>query len=313
MAHPLFLSVSPEIKEAIEKNRPVVALESTIISHGMPYPENINTAIMLEKTVRENGAIPATIALIDGKFKIGLSADDIEFMATNKKIKKASRADLPGIISRKESAAVTVAGTMIGANLSGIKIFATGGIGGVHRGAEKTFDISADLEELSKTQVAVVSAGAKAILDLQLTLEYLETKGIPVVGYGTNEFPAFYTPKSGYFLSESVASPSEAALLLQNQWLLPHSGGVLFANPIPLDSSLDPKLIENAINSAIRKAEENGIKGKKVTPFLLEAVKEITSGKSLEANIALVQNNAQIASKIAVEFSKFRPPDLCKN
>ncbi|MFZ2958055.1 MAG: pseudouridine-5'-phosphate glycosidase [Candidatus Ozemobacteraceae bacterium] len=294
------IDFSAEVADARAAGKPIVALESTIIAHGMPYPANLETARLLEATVRENGAVPATIAILAGRFKIGLSAEDLEFLATAKNVRKASRADLPGVMSRREHAAVTVAGTMIGAALAGIPLFATGGIGGVHRGAETSFDISADLEELTKTPVSVVSAGGKAILDLALTLEYLETRGVPVVGFGTGEFPAFYYRESGLLLTERVDTPEEAAHLLDAKRRLGLAGGVLFANPIPAEAALDQKTIESAIVQAIADAGKKGISGKKLTPYLLGRLNEITAGKSLTANIALVKNNAAVAARIAV-------------
>ncbi len=298
------LDILPEIREALATHKPVVALESTIIAHGMPYPDNLKTAQMLEATVRQHGAVPATIAILGGVWKIGLSSADLEFLAVAKEVRKASRMDLGGVISRGLHAAVTVSGTMIGADLAGIRIFATGGIGGVHRGAPQTFDISADLEELGKTRVAVVSAGAKAILDLPLTLEYLETKGVPVVGFGTSELPAFYTRESGLKLVERVDTPEQAAALLHEHWQVPHSGGVLFANPIPSESAMPRAQIEGAIEDALKQAEREGISGKALTPFLLSALGKITAGASLTANIALVKNNAAVAARIAAALTR---------
>ncbi|MBF0408308.1 MAG: pseudouridine-5'-phosphate glycosidase [Candidatus Riflebacteria bacterium] len=300
------VNIHPEVQEAISKNKPVVALESTIISHGMPWPGNVETALLLEETVRANGAVPATIAIIEGVFRIGLDKKEVEFMGSEKNIRKASRADIPGVLAKGENAAVTVSGTMIGAHIAGIRIFATGGIGGVHRGAEKNFDISADLPELSKTPVAVVSAGAKAILDLPLTLEYLETLGVPVVGFKTSELPAFYYRKSGLMLNESVSSANEAARLMFMQWQLPDSGGILIANPIPEEDALDSQIINSAIESALKLADEKKIKGKALTPFLLKELEKITTGKSQKANIALVKNNAAVAAQIAVEYSNLQ-------
>ena len=300
-----YLDIKPEIQKAIARNHPVVALESTIISHGMPYPKNYETALLVEKTVAESGALPATVALMDGKIKIGLSPDEIRFLAEQgTKVIKTSRRDLPYILSKKLTGATTVSATMIAASLAGIKIFATGGIGGVHRDAAETFDISADLTELSKTNVAVVCAGIKAILDLPLTLEYLETSGVPVLGYQTNELPAFYTRKSGYTVDYRMDSPSEIADLLQTKWELGLQGGVVIANPVPQHAALDYDLMTQAIDKAIEEQNKSGIKGKESTPFLLAKVKELTQGKSLEANIELVLNNARLASKIAVELNK---------
>ncbi len=299
-----YLEILPEIRQALAQNKPVVALESTIISHGMPYPENIKTAKELEGIVRENGAVPATIAILNGRMKVGLSDSDLEFLATSKDIKKASRRDIPYLISQKLHGATTVAATMIIARLAGIKVFVTGGIGGVHRGASETFDISADLQELTKTDVAVVCAGPKAILDIGLTLEYLETHGVPVVGFNTNEMPAFYTRKSGFLVNIRLDSEKEIAELLKAKWELGLQGGVVIANPIPEEFEMDHVLINNAIEKALIQAEESNITGKKITPFLLDAIKEITKGKSLTSNIELVKTNARVGSKIAVELAQ---------
>ena len=300
-----YLNIHPEIQKAIENNQAVVALESTIISHGMPYPKNLETALMLEDEVRKNGAIPATIALIDGQIKIGLTKDELTFLAIEGlKVIKTSRRDIPYVLANKLTGATTVAATMIAANKVGIKIFATGGIGGVHRGASTTFDISADLQELAKTDVAVVCAGIKAILDLELTLEYLETLGVPVLGYQTEELPAFYTRKSGFKVDYKMQNPKEIADLLKAKWNLNLKGGVIIANPIPKESSLDFNVMTNAINQAITEQKKLGIKGKESTPFLLSKVKEFTQGKSLASNIELVKNNVILAAKIAVEYRK---------
>ena len=299
-----YISVQPEVQKALDKNQPVVALESTIISHGMPYPKNLETALLLEKSVRENGAIPATIALIDGKIKIGLSTLELEFLAKEGvRVIKTSRRDLAYVLSKKLTGATTVATTMIAAAKAGIKIFATGGIGGVHRGASDSFDISADLQELARTDVAVVCAGIKAILDLQLTLEYLETMGVPVLGYQTDELPAFYTQKSGYKLDYKMESPEAIARLLQTKWQMKLHGGVVVANPVPKAYSLDFEQMTQAIQKALKEQQLLGIKGKESTPFLLAKVKELTAGKSLESNIALAQNNARLAAKIAVSLA----------
>lgn len=301
-----YLDIHPEIKEAILKDKPVVALESTIISHGMPYPRNVETALNVEKIIRENGAIPATIAIINGRLKVGLSGDEIEYLGKAKDVVKTSRRDIPFIIANKIDGATTVASTMIIAALAGIKIFVTGGIGGVHRGAQETFDISADLEELAHTNVAVVCAGAKSILDIGLTLEYLETHGVPVVGFGTEELPAFYTRRSGYKVDYRIDSPKELALALKVKWDLGLHGGMVIANPIPEEYQMDFDTITNAINDAIKEAEEKGIKGKESTPFLLSKVKDITAGQSLESNIELIYNNAMVGAQIAVELSKLK-------
>ncbi|MDK2794156.1 MAG: pseudouridylate synthase [Caldanaerobacter sp.] len=299
-----FIEFSREVKEALDSKKPVVALESTIISHGMPYPENIETAKAVEEIVRENGAIPATIAIINGRIKIGLNEKELEFMGTSKEILKASRRDLPVAIAKGLNAATTVSATMICANLAGIKVFVTGGIGGVHRGAEETFDISADLQELANTDVAVVCAGAKAILDLPRTLEYLETFGVPVIGFRTEEFPAFYTRESGLKVDYRVEDEVEAAKVIKTKWDLGLKGGILIANPIPEEYALDRAYIEKAIEEAIFEADRRGIRGKALTPFLLEKIKDLTEGKSLKANIELVKNNARVGAKIAVQLNK---------
>lgn len=295
-----FLEINPIVKKALEGGKPVVALESTIISHGMPYPKNVATALNVEKLVYDNGCIPATIGIINGKFKIGLTNEDIELLGKQGlDVPKVSRRDIPYILANKLNGATTVASTMIGASLANIKIFATGGIGGVHRGAETTMDISADLDELSRTNVAVICAGAKSILDLGLTLEYLETKGVPVLGYKTKELPAFYTSKSGYMLDYMMNSSKEIAELLKTKWELGLNGGVVIANPIPTEFEMDATLIENVIKGAIAKANELGIKGKDTTPFLLDEIQKVTKGDSLSSNIELVYNNVKLACKIA--------------
>lgn len=299
-----YLEISPEVKKAVEENKAVVALESTIISHGMPYPKNVETALMVEQIVRDNGAIPATIAIINGKLKAGLTKDEIEYLGKSHDVVKASRRDIPFIVAKGLNGATTVASTMIIANLAGIKVFATGGIGGVHRGAQETFDISADLQELSKTNVAVVCAGAKSILDIGLTLEYLETQGVPVVGFRTDELPAFYTSKSGFGVDYRVDSPEELADALKVKWDLGLKGGIIIANPIPSEYEMDFNIINNAINAALEEANSMGIKGKDSTPFLLAKVKELTDGASLDSNIQLVYNNAKIGAQIAVELNK---------
>ena len=299
-----YLEIHPDVENAIKNNEPVVALESTIISHGMPYPKNVETALMVEETVRSNNAVPATIAIINGKLKVGLTNDEIEFLATNEEVKKVSRRDLPITVAQKLSGSTTVASTMIIASLAKIAIFATGGIGGVHRGAENTMDISADLEELANTNVCVVCAGAKAILDLGLTLEYLETKGVPVIGYKTSELPAFYSSESGFDVDYKIDSAQEIAEILKTKWDLSLDGGVLVTNPIPVAFELETGVMNDAINQAIIEADNNKISGKKITPYLLSKVNEITQGKSLEANIKLIQNNADLAAKIALHYSK---------
>ena len=299
-----YLDIHPDVEDAIKNKLPIVALESTIISHGMPYPNNIETALMVEDTVRSNNAIPATIAIINGRLKVGLSNKEIEFLAINNKVRKVSRRDLAIAVSKKLSGSTTVASTMIIANLAKIAVFATGGIGGVHRGAEKTFDISADLEELSKTNVCVVCAGPKAILDIGLTLEYLETKGVPVIGYKTSELPAFYSSKSGFNVDYRVDAALDIAEILKTKWDLSIKGGVLVANPIPIAFELESVMMNEAINEAIIEANKEKIIGKEITPYLLSKVNEITQGKSLKANIKLIQNNAALAAKIAIHYMK---------
>ena len=295
-----YLDISPEVKAALDAGKPVVALESTIISHGMPYPKNVETALLVEQTIRENGAVPATIAIIGGRLKAGLTKDEIEHLGkAGRGVAKASRRDLPAIVARGIDGATTVTTTMIIAHMAGIKIFATGGIGGVHRGAEKTMDISADLEELAQTPVMVVCAGAKSILDLGLTLEYLETKGVPVIGFGTEELPAFYTRKSGFGVDYRVDTPAELAAMFTAQRELGYKGGMLVTNPIPEEYAMDKEIIDRAIEQALRELDENGIHGKECTPFLLAKVVELTGGDSLESNIQLVLNNARLAAKTA--------------
>ena len=300
-----YLDISPEVAEALAAGKPVVALESTIISHGMPYPRNVETALLVEQTIRENGAVPATIAIIGGRLKAGLSKDEIEYLGkAGTKVAKASRRDIAALVARKADGATTVTTTMMIAHMAGISIFATGGIGGVHRGAEVTMDISADLEELAQTPVMVVCAGAKSILDLGLTLEYLETKGVPVIGFGTEELPAFYTRHSGFGVDYRADSPEELAAMFKAQRGLGLKGGMLVTNPIPEEYSMDKAVIDAAIDQAIKEAAENGIKGKQTTPFLLAKVVELTGGDSLDSNIALVLNNARLAAKTAAEFVK---------
>ena len=295
-----YLEISPEVQAALAEGKPVVALESTIISHGMPYPQNVETAMNVERIVRENGAVPATIAIIGGKLKAGLSADEIEYLGKKGyAVTKASRRDLPVLVARGEDGATTVATTMIIAAMAGIKVFATGGIGGVHRGAEVTMDISADLEELARTPVLVVCAGAKSILDLGLTLEYLETKGVPVIGYGTEELPAFYTRKSGFGVDYRLDTPEEVAAAFRAKLEMDLGGGMLVTNPIPEQYSMDPDVINKAIDEAVAEANAQGIRGKQTTPFLLAKIKDITGGDSLASNIRLVYNNAALAAKVA--------------
>ena len=298
-----YLDISPEVQQALADGKPVVALESTIISHGMPYPKNVETAMLVEKTIRENGAVPATIAIIGGRLKAGLSPEEIEYLGkSGRKVAKVSRRDLAAIVARGADGATTVTTTMIIAHMAGIKVFATGGIGGVHRGAETTMDISADLEELAGTPVMVVCAGAKSILDLGLTLEYLETKGVPVIGYGTDELPAFYTRRSGFGVDYRVDTPAQLAAMFKAQQELGMKGGMLVTNPIPEQYAMDKAVIDAAIEQAVAESKEQGIHGKETTPFLLARVVELTGGDSLESNIQLVLNNAIVASKTAAEL-----------
>ncbi len=300
-----FLDIKPEVKEAIEAGRPVVALESTIISHGMPYPQNVETALRVEQIIRENGAVPATIAIIGGRLKAGLTPEEIEYFGKKgPEITKASRRDLAMLCAKGEDGACTVTTTMMIAHMAGIKVFATGGIGGVHRGAEVTMDISADLEELAQTPVMVICAGCKSILDIGLTLEYLETHGVPVIGFGTEDMPAFYTQKSGFKVDYKVDSPAELAHFFNTHLELGLRGGVLVGNPIPDEYSMDPDVINPAIDEAIAECNRLGIKGKATTPFLLAKVKEITGGDSLDSNIRLVFNNAKVAALTAAELCK---------
>ena len=302
-----YLRVSEEVKEALQSNQPVVALESTIISHGMPYPKNVETALLVEKTVRENGAVPATVCVIGGKIVVGATREDIEYLGkTGLKVPKASRRDLPILHALGRDGATTVAATMIVAHLAGISVFCTGGVGGVHRGGENTMDISADLEELAQTPVLVVCAGAKSILDIGRTLEYLETKGVPVVGYQTSEMPAFYTRKSGFGVDYRLDTPREIAASFYAKRKMEIPGGMLVANPIPEQYAMDADYINGKIDEAVADAERRGVKGKEITPFLLDAIQKITGGESLEANIRLVFNNAVAASNIAVELAKLK-------
>ena len=298
-----YLDIKPEVAEALAAGKPVVALVSTIISHGMPYPQNVETALAVEKIVRENGAVPATIAVIGGRLKAGLTPEEIEYFGKKGlDIAKASRRDLAVLCARGEDGATTVTTTMMIAHMAGIKVFATGGIGGVHRGAETTMDISADLEELAQTPVMVVCAGAKSILDLGLTLEYLETHGVPVIGYETKKLPAFFTRESDFEVDYRMDSPAEIAkaFKVQNEMGLP--GGMLVANPIPVEYSMEASVINAAIDQAVKEAEEKGIHGKETTPFLLARVTELTGGNSLESNIQLVFNNARLAAKTAAAY-----------
>jgi pseudouridine-5'-phosphate glycosidase len=300
-----YLVVSDEVKKAIKEGKPVVALESTIISHGMPYPKNVETALNVEKIVRDNGAIPATIAIIKGKITVGISKDEIEYLGKKGlNVPKASRRDLPVILAQGMDGATTVATTMIAAAMAGVKVFGTGGIGGVHRGAETTMDISADLEELAGTPVCVVCAGCKSILDIGLTLEYLETKGVTVVGYKTAEMPAFYTTHSGFGVDYKLDTPKEIAEAFHVKEDCGLRGGMVVGNPIPDEYAMDPDYINANIDAAIKEANEKGIKGKEITPFLLDKIQKLTGGASLEANIKLVYNNVAVAAQIAKEYSK---------
>ncbi|MFP4371234.1 MAG: pseudouridine-5'-phosphate glycosidase [Halanaerobium sp.] len=301
-----YLEIKEEVKEAIELGKPVVALESTIIAHGMPHPQNIETALEIEEIIRENGAVPATIGIIDGKIKVGLTKKEVEFLGESEEVVKVSRRDLPVVLAEKRHGATTVAGTMIAAELAGIKIFVTGGVGGVHRGAEKSLDISADLEELKKTSVAVIAAGAKSILDLGLTLEKLETFGVPVLGYQTEELPAFYSRHSGFNCDYKLESPEHTADILKAKWDLDLEGGVLIANPVPEADEIEYSVINEKIEQALAEAEAAEISGKELTPFLLDRIKEITDGRSLETNISLVRNNAVVGAKIAKAFADHR-------
>lgn len=301
-----YIALSEEVKKAKEQGQPIVALESTIISHGMPYPQNVQTAREVEQIIRDNGAVPATIAIVDGKIKIGLSDEELEMFGKSSGVAKASRRDLAYLLATKKLGATTVAATMICAALADIHIFVTGGIGGVHRGAETTMDISADLEELAQTNVAVICAGAKSILDLGLTLEYLETKGVPVIGYQTDVLPAFYTRSSKFAVNFRVDDVETISNTLKTKWDLDLKGGAVIANPIPEEHAMDEKTITDVIETALKEAEEQHISGKEVTPFLLAKVKELTGGKSLESNIALVKNNAVLGAKIAVNLASLK-------
>lgn len=299
-----YVDIHPEVVQALANKLAVVALESTIISHGMPYPQNVETARRVEAIVREQGAVPATIGIIGGRIKVGLTEEELEFMGNNKSILKVSRRDLPMVVAQGLHGATTVATTMICAALAGINVFVTGGIGGVHKGAPETFDISADLTELAQTNVCVICAGAKSILDIGLTLEYLETQGVPVLGYQTEEFPAFYTRTSGFKADYKVDSPEIVARAMKAKWDLGLNGGLIVGNPIPTDQSMDEDVINKAIADALNEANALGIKGKETTPFLLAKIKENTGGDSLDSNIELVYNNARVGGQIAVAFSK---------
>ena len=298
------MKINPVVLEALKNNKPVVALETTIISHGMPYPKNVETALKVEQVIREHGAIPATIGIIDGEPIVGMTPDEIELFGKAKNILKASRRDLPVIYAKKLWAATTVSSSMIIAAQAGIEVFVTGGIGGVHRGAQESMDISADLQELGKTNVTVVCAGAKAILDLPLTLEYLETMGVPVLGYKTKELPAFYSPNSGLSVDYQIDSPKEAADIIMAKRSNNLVGGILITNPIPNEYAMDQDVINAAIEKALTMADEQGIKGKEITPFLLKTVVELTGGDSLESNIKLILNNAALGAEISKEVCK---------
>ena len=300
------MKINPVVLEALKNNKPVVALETTIISHGMPYPKNVETALKVEQIIRDRGAIPATIGIINGEPVVGMTPDEIELFGKAKNIVKASRRDLPVVYAKKLWAATTVSSSMILANQAGIEVFVTGGIGGVHRHAQESMDISSDLQELGKTNVTVVCAGAKAILDLPLTLEYLETMGVPVLGYQTKELPAFYTAHSGLEVDYQIDSSEEAAKIIFEKRNNHLQGGILITNPIPEKYAMDAKIINDAIEKALAMADEQGIKGKEITPFLLKNIVEITGGDSLESNIALILNNAALGAEISKEVCKLK-------
>ena len=300
------MKINPEVKKALEENRPVVALESTIISHGMPYPKNVETALRVEQVIRDHGCVPATIGIIDGEPIVGMTPEEIEQFGKRKGVLKVSRRDLPVVYAKKLWGATTVATTMIIANQAGIEVFVTGGIGGVHRGATESMDISADLQELAKTNVTVVCAGAKAILDLPLTLEYLETMGVPVLGFKTEELPAFYNSHSGLKVDYKVESAEEMAKIIKAKRDNKLVGGILLTNPIPEEFEMPKEVIDNAINTALNRMEEQGVKGKECTPFLLKTIVELTGGDSLESNIHLVLNNAAVGSEVAKEYCRLK-------
>ena len=300
------MDISTEVQQALKTGLPIVALESTIISHGMPFPQNLKTALKVEKIIREESAIPATIAILNGRIKIGLSQHELEQFAKQTSQIKVSRRDLPLVISQKQSGGTTVAATMICAKLAGIAVFVTGGIGGVHRESENTMDISADLMELAQTNVAVVCAGIKSILDIPRTLEYLETQGVPVIGYKTEEFPAFYTPSSGSLVQSRLDTPEEIAHCMKIKWKLGLDGGIVIGNPVQEQDAMDASIIQQAISEALRDAAQKQIEGKNVTPFLLERINQITMGESLKSNISLVCNNAHLGAKIAVAYQTQR-------
>ena len=301
-----YLSIAPEIEQALKEGKPVVALESTILSHGMPFPENVEFAHKVEEVVRGKGAIPATTAIIGGKLKVGLTPDELDLMCKAENVGKVSRRDVAVYLANGATGATTVATTMLIADLAGIRIFATGGIGGVHRGAQETMDISADLQEFANTGVCVVSAGCKSILDIGLTLEYLETFGVPVLGYKTSEFPAFFSDTSGFGVDYKVNDAAEVAKIIKTKWDLGLKGGALVCNPIPHEYSMDHAVIDKAIDKALAMAKEKGIKGKATTPFLLATIKDLTGGESFASNLQLAYNNAKVASQIAVEYTKLK-------
>ena len=306
MKNDIDMDISTEVQQALKTGLPIVALESTIISHGMPFPQNLKTALTVEKIIREESAVPATIAILNGRIKIGLSQHELEQFAKQTSQIKVSRRDLPLVISQKQSGGTTVAATMICAKLAGIAVFVTGGIGGVHRESENTMDISADLMELAQTNVAVVCAGIKSILDIPRTLEYLETQGVPVIGYKTEEFPAFYTPSSGSLVQSRLDTPEEIAHCMKIKWKLGLDGGIVIGNPVQEQDAMDASIIQQAISEALRDAAQKQIEGKNVTPFLLERINRLTMGESLKSNISLVCNNAHLGAKIAVAYQTQR-------
>lgn len=305
-ALPDSLILAGEVRDALGKGLPVVALESTLIAHGMPAPDNLGTALALERIIREEGCVPATIAVLGGKIRVGLTGEELEFLASSKEIQKAGRRDLPLLLARGLHAATTVSATMAIASLAGIRVFVTGGIGGVHRGAGKTFDVSADLLELARTPVAVVCAGAKSVLDLKLTLEVLETLSVPILGYGTDEFPSFYSRRSDLPLDMRVDTPDEAARVMKARWELGREGGILIVNPIPEEAEIPREEIEPFIGQALKEAGREGIRGKALTPFLLKTLGTLTQGRSLSANIALVKHNAQVGGAVAAAFHRLK-------
>ncbi len=302
-----WIDYSEEVRGALDGGKPVVALESTIITHGMPYPQNLETSLSVETIIREESAIPATVAVLRGRIRIGLEKVELEELASGSSVVKVSRRDLPVVLSRKQNGGTTVSATMICARAAGISLFVTGGIGGVHRDFEQTLDVSAALEELARNSVEVVCAGVKSILDIPRTLEHLETKGVPVIGYGCDEFPAFYTPFSGIRVPNRMDDPEEVAHCMKTQWDLGLVGGLLIANPLPEEDALDQKLLRNVVEEALEEARKKQVLGKDITPFVLERIVEKTGGKSLDANIKLVQNNAHLGARIASAFAKLKP------